>query len=108
MKPTVPKRSRITKAVHAGATELFTLGIIDARRMREYDLLCADPVPDYGPAAIKALRSKLKVSQTVLATLLNISASAVRKWELGEQSPSGSSARLLQLLDRKGLHVLLD
>ena len=45
MKPTTPKRSRITKAVHAGATELFALGIIDARRMREYDFLCADPVP---------------------------------------------------------------
>lgn len=101
------KTSRISKAVHAAATDLYELGIIDVRRMREYDLLCSSPVPCYSPAAVKAIRTRLKVSQAVLAEVMNVSASAVRKWEIGEQSPSGASAKLLQLLDRKGLEVLL-
>ena len=48
-----------------------------------------------------------QVSQTVLASLLNTSASTVRKWEIGDKSPSGPSCKLLNLLDRKGLQAVL-
>jgi putative transcriptional regulator len=43
----------------------------------------------------------------VLASLLNTSASTVRKWEIGEKQPSGPSLKLINLLDRKGLDALL-
>ncbi len=42
-----------------------------------------------------------------MASVLNTSASTTRKWEIGEKHPSGPSLKLLNLLDRKGLDVLL-
>lgn len=56
---------------------------------------------------IRALREHLKLSQTVLASVLNTSASTVRKWEIGEKHPSGPSLKLLDLLERKGLDAVL-
>ncbi len=48
-----------------------------------------------------------KLSQAVLATVLNTSLSTVRQWEIGDKQPSGPSLKLLSLLDRKGLEVLI-
>lgn len=65
------------------------------------------PVPPFDAARIRALRERLNLSQAVLATVLNTSASTVRKWELGDKSPSGPSLKLLDLLERKGLTAVL-
>ena len=43
----------------------------------------------------------------VLASVLNTSVSTVRQWEIGDKHPSGPSAKLLDLLDRKGLEALI-
>lgn len=64
------------------------------------------PVPDYDPSSIKALREKLHVSQATLASILNTSLSTVRQWEIGIKRPSGTSAKLLDLLNRKGIEGL--
>ncbi len=34
-------------AVHETATDLHAAGLIDRRRLREYDALCLPPVPAY-------------------------------------------------------------
>ena len=65
------------------------------------------PIQDWDAAKIKALRERLNLSQTVLASVLNTSASAMRKWELGDKRPSGPSQKLLDLLERKGLEAVL-
>ena len=75
--------------------------------MREYDALCLTPVPVYSSRRIRALRGRYKLSQAVLASVLNTSLSTVRRWEIGEKHPSGPSAKLLNLLDRKGLEALI-
>lgn len=100
-------KSRIMDAVHEGACDLHRLGFIDKRKMRKYDLLCLEPVRDYDAARIKALRERLQLSQVVLASVLNTSASTVRKWEAGDKRPSGSSRKLLDLIERKGLEAVL-
>jgi putative transcriptional regulator len=64
------------------------------------------PVPEYDSAAIKALRGKLHLSQAMLATILNTSLSTVRQWEIGIKRPGGTSAKLLDLLNRKGIEAL--
>jgi len=103
---TKPK-SRIMQAVHEGAADMYRLGFIDMRKMRKYDALCLEPVHDYDAEKIKALRERLHVSQAVLASVLNISLSTVRKWEVGDKRPSGPSQRLLDIIERKGLETVL-
>lgn len=75
-------KSRILEAVHETASGLHRLGFIDKRKMRKYDVLCLEPVQDYDAARVKALRERLNLSQAVLASVLNTSASTVRKWEV--------------------------
>jgi putative transcriptional regulator len=78
-------------AVHTTAQDLHAAGVIDKRRMRH----------------IRALRDRHKLSQAVLASVLNTSLSTVRQWEIGDRHPSGPSLKLLNLLDRKGLEALI-
>ncbi len=99
--------SRVLKTVHETAIDLHEAGLIDIRRMREYDALCLAPVPAYSSKKIRALRTRHKLSQAVLAVVLNTSLSTVRQWEIGEKHPSGPSLKLLNLLERKGLDVLI-
>ena len=99
--------SRILDAVHETARDLHAAGFIDMRTMQKYGALCLEPIPTYSSAKIRALRARHKLSQAVLATVLNISLSTVRQWEIGDKQPSGPSLKLLNLLDRKGLEVLL-
>ena len=75
--------------------------------MKEYDALCLVPVPEYSGETIRALRERYKISQAVLASILNTSVSTVRQWEIGEKHPSGPSLKLLNLLDRKGLEAVI-
>ena len=100
-------KSRILTTVHETAGDLHKAGFIDLRRMREYDALCLAPVPDYSSKKIRGLRARHKLSQAVLASVLNTSLSTVRQWEIGDKHPSGPSLKLLNLLDRKGLEGLI-
>lgn len=95
------------KVVHEVARDLHAAGFIDKRRMREYDALCLPPISDYSKETIRALRRRHKLSQAVLAAVLNISLSTVRQWEIGDKHPSGPSLKLLDLLERKGLESLI-
>ena len=98
---------RILTAVYETASDLHSAGFIDKRRMREYSALCMEPIPEYSSKKIRALRARHKLSQAVLASVLNTSVSTVRQWEIGEKHPSGPSLKLLDLLDRKGLEALV-
>jgi len=100
-------KSPIFEAVHETASGLHRLGFIDKRKMRKFDVLCLDPIPAYDSEKIRILRDHLQLSQAVLASVLNISLSTVRKWEVGDKYPSGPSLKLLNLLDRKGLEALI-
>lgn len=100
-------KSRILEAVHDTACDLDRLGFIDKRKQQKLDVLCLEPISPYDSERIRALREHLKLSQTVLASVLNTSPSTVRKWEIGEKHPSGPSLKLLNLLERKGLEAVL-
>ena len=108
MSTKTPKtRSRILDAVHETARDLHSAGLVSKRRMKDYDSLCIVPVPEYSSETIRALRERFRISQAVLASILNTSVSTVRQWEIGEKHPSGPSLKLLNLLDRKGLEALI-
>ena len=101
------RKSRILAEVHETAAGLHHAGLIDKRRMGEFDALCNLAVPALGAAKIKRIRKQANVSQAVFAAVLNTSVSTVQKWEIGEKSPSGPSLKLLSLIDRKGLEAVL-
>jgi putative transcriptional regulator len=100
------KRSKILDAVHETATDLHRLGFIDKRSLENYDALCIPPVPDYSPEQIKSLRERYRISQAVMASVLNTSLSTIQKWEVGEKHPGRPSQKLLNILDRKGLEAM--
>lgn len=55
---------------------------------------------------IRALREKEKISQGVLARLINMSANSIQKWERDETKPTGAALILLILIEEKGLQVI--
>ncbi|TSE26316.1 Antitoxin HigA-2 [Tepidimonas aquatica] len=101
------RNSRILQEVHEMASDLHRIGLIDKRRMREFDALCHLDVHEMPPQKIKSLRQQARVSQAVFAALLNTSVSTVQKWEIGDKKPSGPSLKLLNLIERKGLEAVL-
>jgi putative transcriptional regulator len=59
------------------------------------------PEVEVSPARIREIRQKTRLSQSVFAEALNVSVSAVRQWEQGKRSPSGSTKVLLELLQNE-------
>ncbi len=100
------KRKSVLEAVHETARGLRNAGLMDAKTMREFDVLCLPRVKGYTAAQIKRIRERNKASQAVFAAYLNTSVSTVQKWERGEKRPNGPSLKLLSLVDTKGLQAL--
>jgi putative transcriptional regulator len=100
-------KSRLLEAIHETARDLNELGFIDKRSLNRYDALCMEPVPSYSPEQIRTLRDRYRISQAVMASILNTSLSTIQKWEIGEKHPGGPSLKLLSILDRKGIEALI-
>ena len=98
---------RILETVHKTAKGLHDAGLMEITTMHEFDALCLPPVKEYSATQIKRLRVKSKASQSVFAAYLNTSLSTVQKWEQGKKKPNGPSLKLLNLVDEKGLEMLL-
>jgi putative transcriptional regulator len=101
------KRSRILSEVHETAAALHRSGAIDKQTMREFDALALPQVRDLSAKQIRALRVRTGMSQAVFAAFLNTSVSTVQKWEIGQKKPSGPSLKLLNVIDQKGVDVLV-
>jgi len=100
-------KSEAMASVHEAIADLHGIGLVDKTTMRRFDELCLAAVPEYSPGEIKALRERLNISQTVLASVINASANSIQKWERGAKRPSGTALKLLNLLDRKGLESVI-
>jgi putative transcriptional regulator len=83
----------------------MTKAILGKQRRFESKDLDIPSTRNYDAVAIKAIREQLQISQATLAMILNTSLSTVQQWEHGVNSPAGSSARLLQILERKGVEA---
>ncbi len=71
----------------------------------ELKLKPQDP-PEYNKSKVKKIREMLNCSQAYFAQILNVSSATVRSWELGDNRPSRSSARLLQILEKDPEHFI--
>ncbi len=83
--------------------------LISKQDMAKMKLICQSP-PEYTSENVMSIRvKKAKVSQSVFASMLNVSVSAVQKWESPSSGkhPSGAAAKLLQLIDKRGLEAIV-
>jgi DNA-binding transcriptional regulator YiaG len=69
--------------------------------MRTTTLCLAKPAPVLRARDISAIRTQLRVSQPVFASILNVPVATARSWEQGTRSPSGAALRLLELVRRR-------
>ena len=96
----------ILSVVHETAKGLRDARIMNEITMREFDVLCLSPVKTYQPNEIKEIRLRYRVSQAVFAAYLNVSKTSVASWESGGKNPGPAAAKLLNLVDRKGLQAV--
>lgn len=79
-------------ADHASGKKKITM------RNRELDL--PKPIKPMKPSEIRALRGKLRVSQSIFARLLNVPRQTAISWEKGVRKPSGAALKLLTIARR--------
>ena len=87
--------------------DLYNDKAVDEITLREIKTLCMPKIKPYSSETIRKLRKKFKLSQAALARFLNVSNSTVQKWEIGEKRPSGPAEKLLNILDQKGMQILI-
>ena len=99
-------RSEALGAIHETMAALENIGAISKITMREFDEACLHPVQELQPEAIRALREREHLSQSVFASYLNISKNLVSDWERGKRKPGGPALKLLNVIDKHGISVV--
>ena len=99
-------KSDAMAALHESMEALQEINVIDKQTMRRFDDSCLTPVKPLSPKAIRAIREREHVSQSVFAHYLNVTSSVVSKWERGEKHPAGPSLKLLSLVEKNGLSAI--
>lgn len=61
----------------------------------------ASRISRFDPVEIKAVRRKLRVSQTQFAHLIGVSAATLRNWEQGRTYPEGAARALLRVAAKR-------
>jgi len=100
-------RKSISESITSTVKDLNKSGLIDHITMKNIENLCLPEIKEYSPEKIISIRKQLKLSQTALASIFNISPSTVQKWEQGNKKPAGASRKLLDIMERKGLEALI-
>ncbi|HYD98875.1 MAG TPA: DNA-binding transcriptional regulator [Alphaproteobacteria bacterium] len=99
--------SDILDIAHDLAKDLHAVGAMDMVTMRKMDVLCLPPRRSFNGEDVRRIRAETKLSQPVFAVLLNVSSSTVAQWEQGLKQPSGAAARLLDVIERKGIQAIV-
>ncbi|MFN8577939.1 MAG: DNA-binding transcriptional regulator [Candidatus Sericytochromatia bacterium] len=97
----------ILDVVHETAKGFNKIGLVNNLTMKKFDKLCLPQIKNYEAEEIKQIRLRNKISQAVFASYLNISISTIQKWESGNKKPNGTSLKLLNIVDNKGIEILV-
>ncbi|MAZ40086.1 MAG: transcriptional regulator [Legionellales bacterium] len=95
-----------SKIIDAMLETAHDLGM-DAVTIRELEQLNLPEVKMLTSGNIKKMRTRSKVSQAVMAKILNVTPSTYQKWERGEVHPKGANLKLLRLAYDHGLDYIV-
>ena len=103
------KHNKISKVLNMVEDELHAIHEVKdvSMSIREFNKIKYPAPKHYKSKDVVRIRTKLHVSQAVFAYLLNASESTVKKWEIGAKVPGGANCRLLQIIENKGIGVLV-
>lgn len=96
-------KSELSAAIHETATDLFELGKLDKKTLRDFDESCLVKPHEFSPEEIRVIRERENVSQAVFARYLNVTKNMVSDWERGVKHPCGPASVLLALVNGGGL-----
>ena len=103
--PTHPKSDILEMALDF-AQDLHEVGAMKKVTLREIEELAVPKVRSFTAHEVRSIRERTRLSQPVFARLLNVGTSTVSQWEQGKKKPGGSAARLLDIVERKGVDAL--
>ena len=63
-------------------------------------------VSEFSPADVKAIRARLKKSQSEFALMIGVSIATLQNWEQGRRSPHGPARALLKIAAEKPKAVI--
>jgi putative transcriptional regulator len=97
----------ITDAVRESIQDLE--GVVDVTEtMKTFNKLqYEDPDKYTAERIVKLRKNKLHMSQPVFAAVCNIKLPTLQKWERGYSKPTPPVNRLFQLVERGGLHLIM-
>jgi putative transcriptional regulator len=101
--------SRVLLELLETAADLSAYGLVSKADMASMTALCVAP-PEYSPQRVMQIRTGIaRMSQQVFASMLNVSLSTVQKWESPSagKHPSGAAAKLLYLVETKGIEAII-
>jgi len=102
------EEARMLRELLETAENFSAYGVVSKTDLAKIRVLCKVP-PEYTPERVLAIRTSVaKMSQAVFASVLNVSVSTVQKWEspVANKRPSGAAAKLLQIVETKGVEAL--
>ena len=99
--------SNALKNMYDLAVDLHKVGAMDFITKKAMDELCLPEQKTFSDADVRRIRKKTNMSQPVFAAVIGVSSSAIAQWERGAKKPGGSSRRLLDVIERKGVEILL-
>ena len=100
-------RKSIADSIIETVNDLNKSKLVDDITMKNIENLCLPDIQEYTSEKIVSIRKRFNLSQAALASIFNISSSTVQKWERGVKKPTGSSQRLFDIIERKGIEGIL-
>ncbi len=103
------ENDRMVKELLETMADLSAHGLISKSDFARTTLRGEVP-PVYEPERVMQIRTAIaKMSQSVFAAWLNVSVSTVQKWEspTANKHPSGAAAKLLHMVEMKGIESLI-
>jgi putative transcriptional regulator len=96
-------KSKIITAMLALAQDL-DIDMVTIKELEALDLKVIEPLK---PSQIKKMRLREKLSQAVMARILNVTPSTYQKWERGDITPKGANLKLLRLANDHGVGYIV-